>query len=262
MKKVFYCICGLLSATVYLPAAPSYVETFTYPNSPLIGNDSWTITGTSVVNPIQVSSGRVPLANNGQDVNASIGAPLTLADGTSLYMGATINVSAAQTTGDYFLHVGPGPAGNSFDFYERVFVKSTTGGFLLGYAETSGGAVPAYGTGVLSFGQDYRVVVAYNKVAGPQNDTASVYVNPTDNLVEGNNTAYVTKGWTSTSQETNIVGTINLRQGSATAAATLVVDDLALGQSFSDVTVIPEPQSLAVLGGLGLLALGIIRRRK
>ncbi len=263
MRKLFYGIFGLLAATVHSPASPYYLETFSYANGPLIGDDSWTITGTSVVNPIQVSSGRVPLANNGQDVNALIGAPLTIADGTSFYIGVTINVSAAQGAGDYFLHTSPGPAGNSTAFFERVFIKSSGSGFVLGYVETSGtGATTTYGSTVLSFGTDYRAIVAYNKVAGALNDTASVYVNPTDNSVEGNNTAYLTSTWTSTSPETNIVGTVNLRQGSATAGPTLVIDDLALSQSFSDVTVVPEPQSLALLGGFGILAWSFVRRRK
>ncbi len=262
MKKVFYCIFGLLAATMQSPAAPYYLDTFTYPDGPLVGNDSWTVTGTVFTNPEQVSSGRVPLTTSGQDVNASIGAPLTIADGTSFYIGVTINVSAAQAGGDYFLHTSPNP-GNSSAFFERVFIKSSGAGFLLGYVETSGtGATTTYGTTVLNFGTDYRAVIAYNKVAGPLNDTASVYVNPTDNLVQGNNTPYLTSTWTSASAETNLVGTVNLRQGSATAAAALIVDDLDLSLTFADAAVIPEPHGLALLGGFGIVAWSFVRRRK
>jgi hypothetical protein len=247
-------------ATFTAAAAPVFADNFTYPNGPLLGQGSWIITGTSTVNPLQVVNGRASLMNTGQDANAAFSSPFTLGDSDSLYLGATINVSTALT-GDYFLHVGPGPAGNSFDFFQRIFVKSSGTGFVLGYAETSGGATQTYGTDVLSFGTDYRVVLAYHRVGGNLNDTAALYVNPS--LTEVDNLAYVTKVWNSTTAETNIVATVNLRQGTASSAATLLVDDLNVSPLFSEVAVftpVPEP-SCALLGGFGLFTFAFLRRR-
>jgi hypothetical protein len=55
---------------------------------------------------------------------------------------------------------------------------------------------------------------------------------------------------------------INLRHGTATSAAALSVDGRPRnGISFSDVAVVPEPASLFLFGGLGLLGVRFIRRR-
>ena len=107
--------------------------------------------------------------------------------------------------------------------------------------------------------------MAYHNISGALNDTGSVYVNPTDLNNEGGNTAYLTKSWTQTLAENETMGTINLRQGTASIAPTLTVDDLDVSlNSFADVSVwtpIPEPTSLSLLGGFGLLA-WFLRRRK
>ena len=115
----------------------------------------------------------------------------------------------------------------------------------------------------MSFGTDYRVVVAYHDVAGAANDTGALYVNPfTDPIHESGNTPYITKSWTSTSAENESIASLNLRQGTATSAPGLTVDDLNASLSFSDVTTVPEPTSLSLLGGFGLLAWYQFRRRK
>jgi len=52
--------------------------------------------------------------------------------------------------------------------------------------------VTTWGASVLSLSTDYRVVIAQNFIAGTLNDTFNVYVNPTDLVNEGANTAYLT----------------------------------------------------------------------
>jgi hypothetical protein len=266
MKKLL-CFCGgLLVATVGVRAATVFSDSFgSYTPGNLVGQGTWAQTGTSVVNPIQVASGRAVLTTTGQDAYSPLpGGPITLADGQNFYIGLTLNVSSAQT-GDYFLHWTP-TVGDISIFMDRVFVQATPGGFLLGWAETSGGATAVYGSTVLSFGTDYRVVVAYHDVAGAANDTGALYVNPiTDPINETGNTPYVTKSWTSTSAENETIASLNLRQGTAASAPGLTVDDLNASLTFSDVTSfasVPEPTSLSLLGGFGLLAWYQFRRRK
>lgn len=258
MNKLFCVLCGLATVTANLHATPLFSDSFTYPAGNLAGQGPWLQNGTSTVNPIQVSDGRVMMLNTGQDVNAALTSPFSLVDGTSFYIGLTINVSAAQS-GDYFLHWSP--ATGSTIFLSRMQIRSATGGFQLGYVETSGtGASLTWGTDVLSLNQDYRVVLAYNVVAGANNDTANLYVNPVDYAVEANNTPYLSDTWDSVTGETTTMGAINLRQGGATSGATLSVDNLVVGTAFGDMQVIPEPSALALalLGGLALLGL---RRR-
>jgi trimeric autotransporter adhesin len=266
MKKLLAFCCGLVVATVGVRATPLFSDNFTYPDGALVGQGPWLQNGTSAVNPIQVTGGRTFLQNNGQDVNAALSSPFSLIDGTTFYIGATINVTAAQATGDYFLHWSP--ATGSTIFISRVEVRSSGTGFQMGYVETSGtGASLTWGTEVLNFNQDYRMVLAYNVVAGPTDDTADLYVGSgfTDLLVQGNNTAYLSDTWNSATGEQSSLGAINLRQGSATAAATLSVDDLGVATTFAEAatfTPIPEPTSLSLLSGFVLLAWQLARRRK
>lgn len=267
MKKLL-CCGGLLITTLGVQATPLFSDDFnTYNTGNLVGQGTWAQTGSSATSPIQVSSGKVVLGTSGQDAYSPLpGGPITLADGENFYIGLTLNVATAQAGGDYFLHWSP-TVGNTSTFIDRLFVKSTTGGYLLGWMETSGtGVVPSYGSTVLSFATDYRVVVAYHDVAGTLNDTGSVYVNPfTDLNVEINNTPYVTKNWTSPTAETETIAALNFRQGSAGSAAGVSIDNLNASKLFTDVstyTPIPEPASLSLLGGFGLLAWWSTRRRK
>jgi hypothetical protein len=266
MKRFLCCFCGLLVATVSLRATPLFSDSFTYPDGNLVGQGSWLQNGTSAATPVQALTGRAMLGSSGQDVNAALSSPFSLVDGTSFYIGATINLSAAQAAGDYFLHWSP--ATSSTIFLSRVEARSSGTGFQLGYLETSGtGGSLTWGTTVLNFNQDYRMVLAYNVVAGPVNDTADLYVNPTDRIVQGNNTPYLSDTWNSVTAETATLGAINLRQGTAANAPTLSIDELGVTTTFAEAATftpapIPEPASLSLLGGFGLLAWYISRRRR
>ena len=232
-----------------------------YVNGSLTNQGPWLATASATA-PIQVASGRAQLATSGQDAYAAFGSAISNPDGTSFFYGLTINVTSTQAAGDYFFHVS-NPAGTTLSFYERLFAKSAVGGFQLGFVDTSGtGSTITYGLPVLSLGTDYRVVVAQNFVAGPNNDTFSLYVNPTDLSVEGNNTPFLTHTWTSTSvAETATYAAVNLRQGSSANAAAVFVDDILVSKTYSDVASTPEPSTicLALAGAAGLLC---FRRRR
>src|ERR1035441_2783098 len=104
MKELLCCFCGLLLTTAGLRATPLFSDDFnSYPNGNLVGNDGWTQQSTTTTTPIQVSSGRVLIGSSGQDVFNTLSTPYTLVDGSSFYIGATLNVATATATGDYFL---------------------------------------------------------------------------------------------------------------------------------------------------------------
>jgi len=253
---IFGCISSSFGAAVFSENFNSYSD------GPLTNQGPWLATANAAI-PITVASGRANLLT-GQDAYAAFGAPVTATDGTSLYSGLTLNVASATGGGDYFFHLS-NPAGTTSSFYERLFVRSSTGGFQLGLVDTSGtGSLTTWGVTEFSLNTDYRVVVALNFIAGLNNDTFAVYVDPTDPSVEGNNTAYLTHTWTSVTLEPTAYAAVNLRQGGATTAPGVLVDDIVLGTAFSDVTQVqvPEPSSMAltVLGTLALL--GSLKRRK
>ena len=148
-------------------------------------------------------------------------------------------------------------------FQDRLFAKSSGSGYVLGWG--GGNTTAVYGTTVLNLSQNYRVVLAYNAVAGAGNDTAFIYVDPTS-ATEGSNTPYNATAFVWPGGTENLaVAEINLRQGTAANAPTLTVDNLGMATSFGEAyvyTPVPEPTSLSLLGGFGLLALLISRRRR
>jgi hypothetical protein len=272
MKKiVLFLAVSLLFSSPRTFAAIVFSDNFnSYANGNLagtaqdaLGQGTWRQTSTAAATPVQVVNGAIALGSSGQDVYSPLTTPTTLSDGQSIYFSLAINVSAVQSAGDYFLHFTPN-AGNSSLFYSRLFIKSVTGGFELGWLGTSGGTgLPTYGTTVLSLSTTYQVVMAYNfSATTPTNSTGAVYVNPTDPIV-GNNTAYLTANWlTTATPDTNSIAAVNFRQGSAANAATLTVDNLVVATAFSDVVPVPEPSTLVLAGLGGLACLGALRRKR
>ena len=243
-------------------ATPVLSDNFnSYPNGNLTNGTTWFQTA-AAANPVQVNNGVVTIGNTGQDVYSPFSSPVTLADGQSLYFGLAINVSAAQATGDYFLHFTPS-AGNSSLFYDRLFVQSSGAGYVLGLEGTAGGgATVTYGTTVLNLNTSYNIVLAYNySSTTPSNSVDAVYINPTDPTV-GNNTAYLTAAWGSANADTNQIAAVNFRQGSSSAAPTLTVDNLVVSESFADVVATPEPSTLALAAMGGAAWLVAFRRRR
>ena len=261
-KSVVFLTAALALLSSQSFATPVLSDNFnSYPNGNLTNGTTWFQTGAPGATPVQVNGGVVTIGSSGQDVYSPFSSPVTLADGQSLYFGLTLNVSAAQATGDYFLHFTPN-AGNGSLFYDRAFVQSTSGGYLLGLQGTSGtGATVTYGTQVLSFGTSYNFVLAYNYFSATTNSAIdSIYINPTDPAV-ANNTAYLTAAWQGNA-DTNQIGAVNFRQGSAGSAPTLTVDNLVVSQTFGDTVPAPEPSTIALAAMGGAACLAAFRRRR
>ena len=266
MKKyVAFLAVALLFSSPRTFATSVFSDSFSDPNgallgqSPQIGTGAWTITGTSVVNPINVNNGLVVLANNGQDAYAALSSSVSTTAGGSIFIGLDLNVTAAQATGDYFLHLGSTVGGTS-GFYDKIWTKSSGSGFVLGSQDNSG--TVTYGSTVLTLGTTYRLVTEEDFVSGAANDTFKFFVNPTDLSVAANNTAYLTATWSSTTAEASSYAEINFRQGTATSAPSETVDNLIVSSTFSDVSAVPEPSTVALAALGGAACLVAFRRRR
>lgn len=231
-----------------------------FSNGNLVSQGTWAQTGTTATSPVQVNNGAVVLGTSGQDVYAPLTTPISIKDGSTFYIGATVDITAAQSGGDYFLHFTP-TVGNSSIFNERLFAKASGSGFVFGYDGSSGGTVN-YSSTVLDLNTSYRIVLAYTGVSGALNDTFALYVNPADTSVEGNNTPYMTSGYVGTGAESSTVAGINLRQGSSSSAPSVILDNLTVATLFSDAAPVPEPSSVAFLAMGGFACLIALRRRR
>lgn len=243
--SAFFSLCALPATAALTTLYSTNFNSPTYSDGGLIGQDGWAITQTSVVNPISVANtatnGNVTLATSGQDVNRIFSPAVTSG---SVFVSATITVGTAQATGDYFLHLGD--AGSS-NFYARLYVKASGAGYAMALGTSSGTTGLVYGA-EQPFSTAQTILLRYDFVTGLANDTGALFVNPTTEDGSGD-TAYVAATLTGTDAAS--ISSIRLRQGSATAAPTVTIDNLSVA--------IPEP-SVALIGGLGLL--GLLRRRR
>ena len=221
------------------------------------GQNGWKQTSTANATPIQITSGAAIIGTSGQDIYHAFDSTASATAGTTLFVGASLKVTAAQSGGDYFLNVGD-TVGTTSNFFGRVSAKSTAGGFLLGIQSTSGtGSAVTYGTTVLTLNQTYNVVYAYDFVAGALNDTFALYVDP-NSATRASLTAYVSAAWLSSSvAEPAQLTEICLRQGSSGSAPSVSVYSLAASNNLA--AFIPAPGAVALIGLAGMV--GSRRRR-
>jgi trimeric autotransporter adhesin len=244
----------LAAASSFANAAVVYWTNFTaptYSDGPLLGQDSWALTGTTTTNPQSVANsatnGIVALTTSGQDVNRVFTPAQTASNTTSVYLQSLLTVTAAQATGDYFLHLGDGGASN---FFARIYARAgtTAGTYQLAMGTSSGTAVN-YGP-ELALGTAITLLARYDFVAGTANDTGALFVNPTNPLGVGD-TAYIAA--TTIGADAASISSVNLRQGTAGSAPTVTIDSL-LVDGF-----VPEPATLGLIAAGAVVAL---RRRK
>ncbi len=223
----------------------------TYTPGNLVGQGNWLQTSTVTTNPIQVTGGAVVVGNTGQDVfKPFTGGTLTLGtnpatSATSVTATMDINVSAAAAAGDYFFHFTPTTTTTNI-FIDRVFIKSSGTGFVLGLGSAASAAA-TYGTTVLSLSSIYTIATTYTVVAGTSNDTFDITVGGVSYL----------SGVVLVGTEPTTLASVAFRQGGGPSAApSLTVDNLSVTY-----TGVPEPQEYGVAFALMLGALILFRRR-
>jgi hypothetical protein len=214
-------------------------ENFSYTIGTDLTSNGWAITGStasptvavtaaSITYPGYLSSGvgeGVSLATSGQDVNKSFASQTT---GT-IYASFLVNVTSATTTGDYFFNVGASTIGTTFK--GRIFVKKdASNNVSFGIAINS---AANYSSAIYALNTTYLIVLKYDIVSGLANDTASIFVNPPLNSV------IPSTGWIANTDASGTdlanVGSIALRQGSASNAAGLKLDGIRVSTTWSDI---------------------------
>ncbi|HTY10315.1 MAG TPA: T9SS type A sorting domain-containing protein [Bacteroidota bacterium] len=237
---------GLINPTsgVFETTNAIVVENFPYAVSGPITGDGWSAHGAEGTNPICVvspgltyagyhSSGignAAQLSSSGEDDHVTF---FTIASG-SVYASMLVNVSAAQSGGDFFFHFSTSSLGT---FTGRVFVKDSAGKLAFGVSKSS--TEPNYTRAVYSYNTTYLLVLKYTfKNKSDTDDTADLFVDPPLNAPEHTPSASAPAG----ENDAQSIGAIALRQGGAGTAPTLRIDGIRVATSWGNV---PLPVELS-----------------
>lgn len=251
MKKVLLSALLIIALYATTNAQQTFLsEEFNYSAGAALLSSGWTISGTSTINPFTVTSpgltytgvqsigNSLTFADNGQDAYKAF----TGQNSGSLYLTFLLKVMTTGT-GDYFIAMSP--ASSQTNYYARFHVKTNGAGYSLGISksnEVSGGA--SYGTTVLTFNTTYLVVVKYTFNAGTtDDDVISVYVFSGAVPTTEPGTAEIQNYANATKTDATDLASVTLRQGTAGAAPTLVIDAIRVTNSWSRLTVGVEKEA-------------------
>jgi hypothetical protein len=238
MKKLLLAI--MMVGVLYVNAQNVFNEDFNYTASQALTANNWTQIGTVVTNPISVVSpgltytgftnsgvgNAAALTTTGQDVYRDLQSGISSGD---VYLSFMLNVSAAQANGDYFMAMVP--AGSTSSFFSRLFAKSSSTGYVLGVSKWTETAI--YGTSVLNFNTTYFVVVKYSfSATTTTDDQASVYVLSSGIPITEPSSTYVGPTAGTAADQANF-SRLALRQGTASNAATLVIDGIRVSTNWA-----------------------------
>lgn len=262
----------LAGATLALGASQAQVllnDSFSYPDGALVGaaGSTW-VNHSGTAGTLLVTGGKVFIHQNDgtsgrEDANAAFQGALTFApDGNAnnndnfLYSSSSVNFSALPTDklGSYFSHFKSTTANQFYGRLGANLTNAAAGTFRLAIANGNWSD-----TTTTQFPQNLSPSTTYTIVTRINVDTgaSTLWVNPASE-----SSTSVTATDTFTFQ--GAIASYALRQGTTgttpiSAPGDLVVDNLRVGRSFSDVVVVPEPGTVALLS---LGAFGLLLRRR
>jgi len=218
-------------------------ESFNYPSGTLLTNANWlqiaagppnvTVTNGNLAYASTIANNfgnKVSLTTSGQDVYRGFTSTTLSTTIPSLYTSAIVNVSAAQTAGDFFLSLGTTTPAS----IARLYIRSNGSGFNFGVLRTTsaGTGTVEYETTVRPFNTNMRVVLKYEQISGSTNDVVKLYVNPSS--VNEPTTADISH--TGTLADTATFNAVQLYQGTATSAPTVDLDGITVGTTWDSLT--------------------------
>ncbi|KAB1228616.1 GEVED domain-containing protein [Chryseobacterium viscerum] len=237
--RVVWCICIVLLTFSQSKAQILFSESFNYPTGALLTANNWTALSGTGTNNITASSGnllyagsvgngignKVPLLNNGQDVSRTF-----TNTSAPIYSSLIVNVSAANTAGDFFYSIGTSAA-PATALGGKLFIRSNGAGFSFGVLRGTGGT-PVYESVIRPFNTPIMVVLKYEIVTGTTNDAVKLYVNPS---LSSEPTVADVQYSSAVGADASIFSAVALLQGTAANAPTLEVDGIAVGTTWNSV---------------------------
>jgi len=262
--RLLYSIAGLaLTLGAYQSQAQFFREPFDYANGEIgvVSAGTWV---PSEGTPLNVSNGAAvinqgDLTGGRERASRAIPTPFTTAANSVAWVGFTATWTSLPLTanGSYFANFSIGTTSETF--YGRIGANTAgaaDGKFRVAVANANWTA-----NNSIEFQQDLSLGVAYRIVAKYDLNTrnTSLWIDPVSEL-----STSVTATDAPVGVQSNIAA-VNLRQGRSAsntgAPGVILIDDLAVGSSFSQVAPVPEPATWSAIAGSGLLAFGLLRKR-
>ena len=148
---------------------------------------------------------------NDGDVNQVMGTDITTT--STVYASFLVNVSIAQSSADYFFHLGPATIGTTFR--GRVFARSNGVGWSLGLSKSSETRVDD--ATVLNLGQTYLIVLKYEFSTSTTSDdqvTLYAYSSGVPSSEPGSPDVTIGPTGSGTTGDPSDIGTVVIRQSS------------------------------------------------
>jgi trimeric autotransporter adhesin len=247
-----------ISLVASLHAQLLFNEDFAGAAGTALTSANWLLSGTTTTNPLTIGSpgltftghpasgvgNALPMANTGQDLYRSFSATSS----GSVYLSFLVNVSAVLT-GDYFIALSP--SASQTNYYARLHVKSSGTGYVFGINksnEVTGGA--QFGSTVCNLNTTYFVVVKYTfagTATDSTNDPINVYVFASGaNIATEPATAEISAYVASSKNDAVDLSFVTLRQGSNTAAPTLIIDAIRVSKTWASILTGVESQGISM----------------
>jgi hypothetical protein len=244
--KLLSVILFLFAFSFSLNAQALFVENFDYPAGDSIGAHGWTSHSGSGTNPITVTSpgltysgyigsgigNAVTLTTSGQDENKSF----TSQNSGSVYCAFMVKVTNTQTTGDYFIHFIQSPTTSNV-FVAKVFAKKDTSSistsFAFGISKRNNSATATYTGFNYSLNTTYLIIFKYTfNTDTTTDDICHLFINP---VINGSEPTPDLTSAVETSPDATNIDLIALRQGTASAAPSQVIDGIRVANSWTSI---------------------------
>jgi len=224
-------------------------EDFSYTTGTLLTANGYTAFSGAGTNAITVSAApgltyagspssgvgnAITMTTSGEDDSKTFAPTINSGDA---YASFLINVTTAQSAGDYFFALYDGA------YKGRVFIKSSGAGFVFGIAKNS--TTATYEATVRTFSTTYLVVLKYTFNTGnATDDVVSLFVNPVLGLTEPAATIPATTSGGAGDAVT--MDRIAFRQGTAGSASAQIIDAIRVGTTWASVTPAATPTTTSL----------------
>lgn len=223
---------------------PILTEDFDYAAGAILTSNGWSAHSSGGTNTIVASTpglsftgypgsgvgNAASLTSSGEDINKSF----TTQTSGSVYAAAMVQVTAATTTGDYFIHLINNPLDTNYR--ARVFAKrdaSNNVAFGISKTTTTDASI-AWTPFSYALNTTYLVVLKYQIVDSTSNDVVSLFV--INGSIASSEPAATATATDNTTASDVSPGYIALRQGTAGNGLNVKIDGVRVGTAWDSVT--------------------------